>query len=136
MSLEEDLQRHLHGPRIAHELCLWLVEAGILRSQYVDLGAGELDWSNVVKASSNPLRMVENIERLDAEFDPEAFREGDSLQRGHVDVVNRRQLQRVAARIGQSAESSLDILRIRVGQHAGYGRPACAVRNNRTAAVR
>lgn len=68
------------------------MKSGTLRFQYVDLSASVSDWFDVVQIAANPLGMVENIKDLCLEFNLESLRDSESLDGGHIDIIDRRQL--------------------------------------------
>ena len=60
--LEEELQRQLHISWIARKLRGWKVEVSGLRPKDVNLCSCISNWRNVIQESTNPLRMVEDVE--------------------------------------------------------------------------
>lgn len=65
---------------------------------------------DIVNPTSHPLRVVEQVKSLHLERELGALGQCEGLARGHINVVDRRQLQGVAAHIGLCAIARLHIL--------------------------
>jgi hypothetical protein len=54
-----------------------------------------------------PLRMVEDVERLEPQLKPGVFCEVEVLEQGHVEVENSRAINRIAMKVAKAARSWL-----------------------------
>src|SRR5205807_2661979 len=83
-----------------------------------------------------PLWVVESVEQIGTELEVLAFRDVEVLKDRKVHVPDAGQLQRVAARVRERAETRLDVLRVGVGGQVADNLTVCArQRRNRAERV-
>src|SRR5205085_2042626 len=87
--------------------------------------------SNIIEQPGNKLRMVEGVQHLSPEHELIALGKVESLQQTQINVVDGRQLQRVATSVGQRAPSCSDVPGVSV-----FGQIADEVRTRRSAPAR
>ena len=92
-----------------------LCGSNIVRSEPVKAQRGD-----VINVATNVLRMVKHVEGLDLEFNAEALGNVEALQGSQVNVVDRSELQSIAAYICKRPIPSLDILSVRVNREVAH----------------
>ena len=102
-TLENELERQLHLPRVAGEHLVPLLEGGILRLQERARGLVGRQLHGVDQAWCE-LRMIEQIRRIGAQLDNLVLRHVEPFADREVDVVDARLLQGIA----QAVETALD----------------------------